>query len=827
MSNSWNKIFFAFLLVFNIQLNAQDLINPELALSDSEDINEKLIVLKDISGELGIEDILQDHNQLKFSSTFDLTESNIFWGKVSFHNHLNRAKSYNLFVGMNDYIDAYYVSKGKLIYKAKSGYLYPGHMKDIEAGSYFIPVQIDANSTLDVYFRIEEKIHNSPEFNLKLVSGDKWTEFVFNKYIVGFTFQLILWAVIFYSLLMFAATRIKDFLIYSIYLFLHSITFLFFSNGLRELILQNIPWATSYFIPVVILTISAYWWFLQDFVNTRKYFPNQVLKIQTFIISNIALYVICILLIAFTEDINLVSNVVQVILGTNVVIILWFIYQIYQSKYILVKYFIYGTALFLILTVFELITWDANASTANFVKYGVLAEIIVFSFGLAHKKRLLSEEKKLVVDKQIDQLKVNESLAQWQKEELEKIIDNRTDKIKQKNKILKTAMKEAREAAKVKSDFLSVMSHEIRTPMNAVIGMIHLLLNESPKKSQMENLKTLKFSAENLLVLINDILDYSKVESGKVTLENIPFDLRELTNGIGNTYELKASENGIKFSVLIDQKIPASLKGDPARITQILNNLISNAIKFTPQGQVKLLINMINKTNNKVKIEFTIEDTGIGISGENLDLIFESFTQAHTDTSRVYGGTGLGLAITKKLITLFESQILVESVVGKGSKFSFSLLLEESAESPHISEEDQTEKILSIKNKNVLIVDDNYINLMMAKKFIEKWGMKCNTVESGKDALTSIFNVDYDLILMDLQMPEMDGYETTATIRSLESPNIKNIPIIAVSADTYENVRTKIYDVGMDNFLAKPFNPNDLLNLVYKYCTMSGQKKEF
>lgn len=827
MSTSYR--FFLFATLFFIvahTLTAQDFINPEIAVSDGENINEKIIVLEEKSGSLQIENILKDSYQIQFKSDYELGTSKVYWGKISFYNHLDRSKSYNLYVGKNDLIDAYYVSKGQIIYHAKSGYLYPGKDKAVQVGSYYVPVQLDANSGLDVYIRIEEKIHANPEFDLHLIPGDHWTEFVLNYYSMDFIFQMIIWIMMFYGLFMFFAYKIKDYLFYTGYLALLSISFMFFSGNLREFVLKDVPWATIFFIPISVLAMAVYWMFVLDFINVRKNFPNQVVRIKTYILGNITAFLICLLVIAFADNIVWPTIAVQVFMGINSLLIMWFIYEVYQSKYVLIKYFVYGTSLVVAFTLLELILWDPNTSTASFVRYAILAEIIVFSFGLAHKKRLLAEEKKDVLDKQINQLKLNQSLAQWQKEELEKIIDNRTEKIKQKNKTLKRAIKEAKEAARVKSDFLSVMSHEIRTPMNAVIGMIHLLLNESPKKAQLENLKTLKFSAENLLVLINDILDYSKVESGKVKLESIPFDLRELTKGIGNTYELKASENGIKFNILIDQKIPHSLKGDPARITQILNNLISNAIKFTPKGQVKLLINMTNKTNGKVKIEFTVEDTGIGISDDKLNLIFESFTQAHTDTSRVYGGTGLGLAITKKLITLFESQILVESVVGKGSKFSFSLLLEESSESPYSDEEDQTEKILSIKNKNVLIVDDNYINLMMAKKFIEKWGMKCDTVESGKDALTAIFNKDYDLILMDLQMPEMDGYETTDTIRSLDSPTLSSIPIIAVSADTYDNVRTRIYQVGMDDFLSKPFNPNDLLNLVYKYSMISGQKKE-
>lgn len=825
MSNSY-RIITVLLALMPCWLYGQDVINPHLAISDGEDINNKLLIAKDSASLITIEDILSDQSGL-FNANEEVTGSKVFWGKIRLQNHFDRATHYYLYVGKNDLIDGYFVQDGLIINHARCGYLCPSDEKTVEVGSYYLPVNLSANSTIDLYLRIEEKIHNSPEFNLQLVSGEDWIGHTVWHYFADVAFQIILWVMIGYSLFMYVATRIRGFAYYAVYLVFQSVTFLFFTGLIREIIFRDNPGLTINFIPIVTIAIAAYWYFLVDFIYVKKHFPNLKQPLQQIILGNTTVFLICLAMVLFGDNIQLPTRIVQGAVGLNIALMGWLIYQVYQSKYIMIRYLLWGTVLTLVLSLVELVLWDPNFSSGKFVMYGVLIEMVVFSFGLAHKRRIIANEKKQAIDKQINQLKLNESLAKWQKEELEKIIDSRTEKIKKKNQILKQAFKKAEEAARVKSDFLSVMSHEIRTPMNAVIGMIHLLLSENPKKSQIENLKTLRFSAENLLVLINDILDYSKVESGKVKLENIAFDLRELTRGIGSTYELKASESGIKFSVLIDQDIPASLKGDPARITQILNNLISNAIKFTPpKGKVQLLINLISRNNGKVNLEFSVEDTGIGISQDKLNMIFESFTQAHADTSRVYGGTGLGLAITKKLINLLDSQIFVESNEGSGSKFFFSLQLEEGEKPLSREEDDEQEKILGIKGKKVLIVDDNYINLMMAKKFIEKWEMTGDTVQSGQDALTAIFNADYDLILMDLQMPEMDGFETTATIRSLDSPGIRDIPIIAVSADTYENVRLKVNEVGMDDFLSKPFNPNDLLNLVYKHCATSGKKKE-
>lgn len=258
-------------------------------------------------------------------------------------------------------------------------------------------------------------------------------------------------------------------------------------------------------------------------------------------------------------------------------------------------------------------------------------------------------------------------------------LKQKNEEIEKKNAIIEIEKKNALAAAKAKADFLSVMSHEIRTPMNVVIGSIYLLLEDEPKKHQIENLNMLKFSAENLLTLLNDILDLSKLESGKLELESIPFDLKLLTRGISEGYGAEARKKGIDFSLQIEKGIPNHLIGDPGRLSQVLNNLISNAIKFTEEGEVKVGIKMLKEGRKKVKLKFTIKDTGIGIAPEKQKLIFDNFTQADSNTTRKYGGTGLGLSITKQILKLFGSEIQLKSEPGSGSRFAFKLSFKTSA----------------------------------------------------------------------------------------------------------------------------------------------------
>lgn len=252
-------------------------------------------------------------------------------------------------------------------------------------------------------------------------------------------------------------------------------------------------------------------------------------------------------------------------------------------------------------------------------------------------------------------------------------LEQKNKEIEKKNAIIEIEKKNALAAAQAKSDFLSLMSHEIRTPMNVVIGSIYLLMEDDPNPNQAENLNMLKFSAENLLTLLNDILDLNKLESGKLELESIPFDLNFLVRGISEGFGMEAKRKGIDFSLEIDEGIPTQLIGDPGRLSQILNNLISNGIKFTEEGNVKFSIKLLKKGHHKVKLKFIVEDTGIGIPPDKQEAIFENFTQANSDTTRKYGGSGLGLAITRHILKLFGSDILLESELDKGSKFFFKL----------------------------------------------------------------------------------------------------------------------------------------------------------
>jgi PAS domain S-box-containing protein len=377
-------------------------------------------------------------------------------------------------------------------------------------------------------------------------------------------------------------------------------------------------------------------------------------------------------------------------------------------------------------------------------------------------------------------------------------------------------MKEkAEQAAKAKSQFLSVMSHELRTPLNAVIGITHLLLQSQPRDDQQEDLRTLQFSGESLLHIINDILDFTKLDSGKIELSAIDFNLRELTQSLYQSFSFKAREKNITFDVEYDERLPFYVKGDNFRLSQVLNNLISNAIKFTKEGFVKLKVEMLEHKGDAFVTRFSVIDTGIGIPEDKQEKIFEQFTQADSNTTRLYGGTGLGLSISARLVELMGSSILISSMPGKGSDFHFTIVLQpgDGSDSVVTAPKVVTKSNDQFKNKLILLAEDNVFNANIARRFITGWGAQLDVVVDGRQALEFVSRRKYDLILMDVQMPELDGFACTRKIRK----HFKDVPIIAITASPKNEIINEIMNCGMNDFVSKPFKPNELRSKLLEF----------
>jgi len=385
----------------------------------------------------------------------------------------------------------------------------------------------------------------------------------------------------------------------------------------------------------------------------------------------------------------------------------------------------------------------------------------------------------------------------------------------------------AENSLKVREVFLANMSHEIRTPMNAIIGFTQLLFESRLSEEQKSFVDAINFSGENLLVIINDILDLSKMQSGKMTLERIDFNLNDLLHGITTSLRRKAQEKGLQLTFEMEAGVPHFVKGDPVRLNQVLTNLISNAIKFTARGYVHLQASARALADGKFSIHFAVRDTGIGIPKDKQADVFESFVQASSETTRKYGGTGLGLTIVKNIVALQEGSISLESMPGYGSTFHVQLPFEKADQEIaqiHNQEIADEEALHLLRRASILVVEDNHVNQLLVKRVLDKTGCKTEIVGNGVEAIEKVKTGKYDVVLMDIQMPEMDGYAATKFIRTNLPLPLAEIPIIAMTAHALTSEVEKCISIGMNDYISKPFKQEVLFSKIIKLLKKSDHR---
>lgn len=395
-----------------------------------------------------------------------------------------------------------------------------------------------------------------------------------------------------------------------------------------------------------------------------------------------------------------------------------------------------------------------------------------------------------------------------------------TNRIKAERELIK-AKEETERASKVKEVFLANISHEIRTPMNGILGIGGLLYKTNLNPKQEEYTKLILESADNLLHIVNDVLDFTKIESGKIELEYIPFLLEEKISTTLKTFIFKIEEKGLEL--VFDNQVPSEtvLIGDPFRLGQVLNNLISNALKFTESGKITVSAAQIKTENQLTFFEFKVSDTGIGISAENLANIFDEFVQASSETSRKYGGTGLGLTITKNLIEMQGGTIKAESIVNKGTCFTVCIPYKIGESSMLVNSKEEV-VFTPIDKKRILVAEDVVINQIIVKQILEEWGHEVVLVANGQEAYDAHKKKDFDLILMDIHMPEVDGYEATQMIRHMGDTTKAAIPIVALTANAFKKETDRFAEAGFNDYITKPFTEAGLYDCIKKQLQLKS-----
>ncbi len=813
-----NRFYFYILIFFSTQLSfAQNGFykNIHPVYSEEGEIIEssEILVFRDDEGSKSINDVLklEQSDFIKLSSISVFNKEANYWTYFQLSNRIGRDLKFVLCGGRNSK-ETYHIFSDKTARSIikQTGAHFPSAQRDIKQGHQTrVRLTIPADETLHVFVKVESTDGKAIDIKAELMSEAEWNADFENTNLFQGIFSGIFIVVSFISFFIYGYTGQRVFLYFGFYTLLIFIYFLHVHGILEVHLHPNVinPSPVLWMSPL--LGAAAYFSFTRYFLETKTEFSKWdfLLKILTYF--SLGSFVLCSAYMFITGDTAVGMKALLIILLLLCLFALILVFFAGKSDNLISKYFAFGTLFFiislLVVIINQLIT--PTNGLPIFVQCGVIMEVVIFSLGISHKLKRQFEDHDITQRSLILQLRKNENLQLDINQELEEIVADRTQQIKKQNKELSEARRVAEIATKAKSDFLSVMSHEIRTPLNAIISLSHIMELDNKDEEMQEYINALKFSAESLHSLINDILDYNKIEAGKLRLESIEFSLIDLLKNLGQSFKYKANSKGIEMRIEIGEHLPDRLFGDPTRLTQILNNLIGNAIKFTHEGYVHVKATLAGIKDETATVSFNLQDTGIGIPEDKLKAIFEEYEQAGDETTREYGGTGLGLSIVKKLLDMMGSSIKLKSAENKGTTFSFNIDFKIDPEFSLVDLQQQ-DRDKDLELKQILVVDDNYMNRLVLKRLLQIWNGKFDEADNGHDAIEKCSETKYDVILMDLEMKPMNGFTTTLAINNTKVN--KSTPIIAMSAHNPLDFEIEYEESGFVDFVHKPFDPEEL-----------------
>lgn len=781
---------------------------------------QNILVFTDESTSKNIEDILKlvqnDFIEASYISRFDLQANYWLYFRI---NNASDVRLSHILRGGNNSKETYYIKiDDQETVELKSGEGFASSERSIQQGiDTKVRLDIPAKTEAHIYVKIESEHQIPIRLEQSIEPYDDWLgqKERINLF-EGFFSGLVL-VIIFLNFFLAGYVKQRVFIYFALYSLFNLLYFIDYYGILEIWLYPDSVDPLPIFGYAPVLSITFYCFFAKEFLDLKKDFAvwNQTLKWVGY--SGVGAFALISIYMGLSDNYYMTYKAFEAYMVIVTGLGLFFLISINLRSNLIIRYFTWGTVLLTVTVMISSVAKTINqpVEIPIYIQIGLIIELFIFCLGISHKLKRDYENHEITQRSLILQLKNNEKLQLNINQELTELVAARTQVIKKQNNELEVARNEAEKATRAKSEFLSVMSHEIRTPLNAIISLSHIMEMDNENEEMQEYIDALKFSAENLHSLINDVLDYNKIEAGKLVLESIEFSIIDLLKNIRDSFKYKARSQGIDLIVEVGEHMPDRVMGDPTRLTQIFNNLIGNALKFTHEGHVHIIASLSGLKDDYASVNFEVKDTGIGIPRDKLEKIFEAYEQAGQETTREYGGTGLGLSITQKLLNLMDSQVVIESAEQKGTSLSFEISFKINQAFDMVNLQDQM-RDKDLHGKHVLVVDDNDMNRLVLKRLLTSWNANFHEATGGVGSLEKCKNQKFDLILMDIEMKPMSGFEVAASIRNNCQNNNETV-IIAMSG--YLSAE---FDKEMDKnhfaaLVQKPFEPNELYRQIIKF----------